>query len=366
MKVLNTDRKKSSAFKSGFLKPIPPTVSVDHNGEWVSVGCSYTGIFSRKKVQVHQRSFQTSEDPPDVIRIAFAADVIKRERQLILVVWLDIGRIKNKNKNPVAERAVQELEEELLKQESGGGPIDQVSLAIAVARLNARLRRQGLSSRELWTQRSQFTGNQLPVADYNTILAKYQQRLNNHSSSEHAKNPRGLAPPEPQIKVGDLVYLVSDRNKLHARNRYLVTEINDPWCFVKKFSGCQLRASSYKVKLSECYVVPTQVNSPSSCVNQADDEVHDEQASVPDPPQPPLDITHPFDANPESLDTSIPLPQGDGGETLSDPKEPEVPRAPVEPDVSYSNPDESRAQPAPPRPQRSRKPPSYLKDYVMY
>ncbi|PFX12588.1 Nephrocystin-3 [Stylophora pistillata] len=193
----------------------------------------------------------------------------------------------------------------------------------------------------------------VPELNYNTILAKYQQRLNNHSSSEHAKNPRGLAPPEPQIKVGDLVYLVSDRNKLHARNRYLVTEINDPWCFVKKFSGCQLRASSYKVKLSECYVVPTQVNSPSSCVNQADDEVHDEQASVPDPPQPPLDITHPFDANPESLDTSIPLPQGDGGETLSDPKEPEVPRAPVEPDVSYSNPDESRAQPAPPRPQRS-------------
>lgn len=66
-----------------------------------------------------------------------------------LNVWLDIGRIKNKNKNPVAERAVQELEDELLKQEPGGGPIDQVSLAIAVARLNARLRRQGLSSREL-------------------------------------------------------------------------------------------------------------------------------------------------------------------------------------------------------------------------
>lgn len=90
------------------------------------------------------------------------------------------------------------------------------------------------------------------------------------------------------------------------------------------------------------------------------------KSPFPIPPQPPLDITHPFDANPESLDTSIPLPQGDGGETLSDPKEPEVPRAPVEPDVSYSNPDESRAQPAPPRPQRSRKPPSYLKDYVMY
>ncbi|PFX11981.1 hypothetical protein AWC38_SpisGene24133 [Stylophora pistillata] len=176
------------------------------------------------------------------------------------------------------------LEAELLKQEPGGGPIDQVSVAIAVARLKVRLRCQGLSSRKLWTQRSQFSGNQPPAADYNTILAKYQQRLNNHSSSEHTKSPRGLVPLEPQINVGDLVYLVSDRNKLHARNCYLVTEINDPWCFVKKFSACQLRASSYKVKLSECYVVPTHVNSSSSFVNGADDEVHDEQESVPDPP----------------------------------------------------------------------------------
>ena len=74
-----------------------------------------------------------------------------------LNVTIDVGRVKNKNKNPVAEKAVRELEEELIRQEPGGRPVSAVGLALATARLNSRLRLPGLSSRELWTQRNQFT-----------------------------------------------------------------------------------------------------------------------------------------------------------------------------------------------------------------
>jgi hypothetical protein len=171
-----------------------------------------------------------------------------------LNVWLDVGRIKNKNKNPVAEKAVQELEEELLRQEPGGGPVNPTGLALATARLNSRLRHQGLSARELWTQRSQYTGDQLPLSDYQTILAQHQQRSTNHPYSEKAKNKHSYAPHQPQIQVWDLVYLIADRDKLRARDRYIVTEVNDPWCYIKKFTGSQLRATSYKVKLCECIV----------------------------------------------------------------------------------------------------------------
>ena len=90
------------------------------------------------------------------------------------------GFLSLQNKNPVAEKAIQELEEELLRQESGGGPVNTTSLAVATARLNARLRYQSLSSRELWTQRSQFIVEQLPVSDHQTILVKHQQRLTTH------------------------------------------------------------------------------------------------------------------------------------------------------------------------------------------
>ena len=56
-----------------------------------------------------------------------------------------------------------------------------------------------------------------------------------------------------------MVYLISDKDKSRARDRCIVVSIDFPWCFVKKFSGSQLRATSYKVKLSECYATPLSV-----------------------------------------------------------------------------------------------------------
>ena len=177
-----------------------------------------------------------------------------------LNVTIDVGRVKNKNKNPVAEKAVRELEEELIRQEPGGRPVSAVGLALATARLNSRLRLPGLSSRELWTQRNQFTHEQLPLSDYDLILGKHEQRSTNHASSEKSKNPRGLVPNTPSLYVGDIVYLISDKDKSRASDRYIVVSIDFPCCFVKKFSGSQLRATSYKVKLSERYATPPSVS----------------------------------------------------------------------------------------------------------
>ena len=57
-------------------------------------------------------------------------------------ISVEVSRVKNPNKNPVAEKAIAEFEDEL----------SELTLAVATARLNSRLRRKGLSSRELWTQ----------------------------------------------------------------------------------------------------------------------------------------------------------------------------------------------------------------------
>ena len=90
------------------------------------------------------------------------------------------------------------------------------------------------------------------VADYDLILGRHEQRSTNHASSEKSKNPRGLVPNTPSLHVGDIVYLISDKDKFRARKRYIAVSIDFLWCFVKKFSGSQLRATSYKVKLFEC------------------------------------------------------------------------------------------------------------------
>ena len=166
---------------------------------------------------------QSTGDSPEVVGMLFAADIMKRERQLILVLReyvisftaslllenerhesireallrlcielrplegppsvihtdaapgfialqndellaqhhlvLEIGSKKNKNKNPVAEKAIQELEEEILKQEPLCRSVTSLLLSIATARLNTRIRNRGLSSREMWTKRDQFSNN---------------------------------------------------------------------------------------------------------------------------------------------------------------------------------------------------------------
>ena len=57
------------------------------------------------------------------------------------------------------------------------------------------------------------------------------------------------------ISVGDLVYLRSEKTKLHARDCYLVTVVDGVWCNVRKFTGSRLRTGSYRVKQSECLKV---------------------------------------------------------------------------------------------------------------
>ena len=101
---------------------------------------------------------------------------------------LEIGCVKNPNKNPVVEKAILELEEELLKQEPTGGSVSQLGLVIAAARFNSRVCYSGLSARELWTQRSQFTHEQLSISARENLLRQHTLRKLNHTSSEKSKH----------------------------------------------------------------------------------------------------------------------------------------------------------------------------------
>ena len=318
---------------------------------------------------------QSSCEPPDVVGISFAADVLKRSRQLILVlresvtsytstmviederhhtlrdallrlciqlrpldgppavirtdpapgfkspvndqllqlhrIVLEIGNPKNPNKNPVAEKAVQELEIELLRQDPLGGAVSAVTLAVATANLNSRIRSRGLSSREMWYQRDQFSNRQLPMSDEDLITKQHDQGLVNHPYSMKSKAPLALPRPTPSIAVGDLVYIHSDRNKSRARDRYLVTNVEGAFCNVRKFIGSQLRSTSYRIKMSECYCVPGDLSETPS-PRHPDDSSGDEedvlpQSTPPTPPEIPCAISLPADQHvpePEENDVS--------------------------------------------------------------
>ena len=257
---------------------------------------------------------QSSVDPPSQVGTSFAFDVIKREKQLIAVLretvtsytvssFVDSENHKDlrdviivlsasvkcvgseirvdpgpglaclaedsilkaqgismilgnsKNKNPVAERAIEELEIEILKIAPDKGPITKVTLALATAATNSRIRRDKLSSRELWTKRDQLTGKAVLVDDKVLIDNQVQSREANHHHSAKSKargRPASLIHP---ISIGSLIYLKSERSKLQARNQYIVSSIGEKSCTIRKFVNGQYRAKTYPVKLTDIYPV---------------------------------------------------------------------------------------------------------------
>jgi len=374
--------------------------------EQVSSSCHLCASLSSFE---HCRQPQSTSDPPDGVCIQFACDVIRRERQFILVLrdvvtsytWsliisneqadslregilklcipirptdgpssvirvdpapgfvslkdneelksfgitLDIGRVKNINKNPVAERAVQELEAEILKHDPSGGPISDLKLSIATARLNTRIRSRGLSSREMLFQRDQLTNDQIPVSDRDLILKQHTAKLVNHPYSEKSKAPLKDRRPDANINVGDLVYLHSDRDKTRARDRYLVVSTDIDWVYIRKFTGKQLRNASYKVKRSECFKVPSTLlipDIPNVSVNEEDHDIsvpirHDE-------------MLEPSTHSPAPEDSSQPLEQHNPDDALLEEVEPIIQ------ELECNMPDSSHST----RSQRNRKPPDRL------
>ena len=170
-------------------------------------------------------------------------------------IKLEIGNVKNLNKNPVAEKAIQELGLELLHLIPEGGPISELNLALSTANMNARIRQHGLSARELWTQRDQLTGEQLPVDDRQVIIQQYQSRIINHPHSAHSKAPKRISSSSSDLEIGYLVYLRSERDKTKPRCKYMICSIADKHCYLRKFTKSQFRSKSYKVPLSECYPI---------------------------------------------------------------------------------------------------------------
>ena len=112
-------------------------------------------------------------------------------------ITLEIVRVKNPNKNPVAECAIEELGLELLNLSPEGGPVSDITLTLAMANTNSCIQYDGLSAREVWTQRDQLTGKQLAIVDRQLILHQNYSRHQNHTQMH---SPRHVAVPTyPQL-----------------------------------------------------------------------------------------------------------------------------------------------------------------------
>jgi hypothetical protein len=98
-------------------------------------------------------------------------------------ITLEPGRLKNRNKNPIAEKGIQELEDELKREYLDGGPVTDSTLALVTATLNMRLCSRGLSAKEIVYQRDNIAGEQLNFVDRHLATSELNQRQANPGPS---------------------------------------------------------------------------------------------------------------------------------------------------------------------------------------
>ena len=141
--------------------------------------------------------------------------------------------------------------------------------------MNSRIRESGYSSTEIWTKRDMNTGESLSITDEGLANQKYNQRLSKHTPSAVYKGRGRTEEKVVEVKVGDLVYLYSDRDKTKARSKYMITEVlDDQQCVVQKFTAGLFKSKKYKVRRSDLIKVLQHANSVSdsdNCAESADE-----------------------------------------------------------------------------------------------
>ena len=127
--------------------------------------------------------------PACSIRIDNAPGFLPLKDDSILLsqgIHLDLGRVKNINKNPVAEKSNQELQLELLRIDPSGAAVTPSTLRQALKNLNTRIRNRGLSAQEMLFCRDQCTGNQLSFHDVHLSRQQEIIREQNHAHSSRS------------------------------------------------------------------------------------------------------------------------------------------------------------------------------------
>ena len=227
---------------------------------------------------------------------------------------LDFGRVKNINKNPVAERANQELEAELLRADPSGSPVSETSLRQILKSMNTRIRNRGLSAQEMLFCRDQVTGQQLTFEDCSLSQQQHSIRDRNHHHSSVSK-ARGAPPARPaNVSSGDLVFIKSDGDKNRSRDLYLVMNIEGNTAIIQKLHGSKFLSRRYEVPLTDLYRAITAPSDrllhrptpDSSSSSSSDDEPSTELPNQENaPPVPRLED----DDSSDELEADRPLPR---------------------------------------------------------
>ena len=171
-------------------------------------------------------------------------------------IFLEIGHEKNVNKNSVAEKGIQELEHELLRISPTSQSLNEISLAKATHSLNSRIRYTHKSARELLLKRDQFTGHALDINDKDISDLQFSRRSCDNKRKISSKSPNDN---EPHYIAGDIVFVISDKDKHKNRDAYVVIGVEDNMVEIVKATN-RSRGTRYKVKTENVYKAISSLN----------------------------------------------------------------------------------------------------------
>ena len=159
---------------------------------------------------------RTASGPSATIRVdpATGFQAMKKDNLLTsLGISIEIGEPKNVNKNPVSEKAISEFLAEIARLQPEGGQISETTLSVAIANLNSRVRGSGYSGLEMWTKRDMNTGSPVQIDDKQLISDKQDERLKNHLPSSKYKARGKTFIKNATLNGGEIVYLYQDRKR---------------------------------------------------------------------------------------------------------------------------------------------------------
>ena len=117
------------------------------------------------------------------------------------------------------------IEKEIKRLLSNGGLTSPGTLAIAVSKMNNRVRSNDLSAIEVLSKRDNFTNEALHFDDKDIGRYQYEKRLQNHHSSEKSKSSGTSPSLISKVSAGYIVNVTSEGSKHRAREFYLVTQL---------------------------------------------------------------------------------------------------------------------------------------------
>ena len=174
-----------------------------------------------------------------------------------LKISVVLGRLMNKNKNPVAENTVQEIQKEILRMKQDHGPINDIELCLILRNVNNRTRCSNLTPKEIMLRRDNLNHQPINVMDNEISNDKALQIKNSAIATNNHRKKFKKKTPEQSFKVGDVVMIRDSKSKNKPRDSYIIESLNTPdqsFIMVRKL-GNYLRPNLYKMLPEELILV---------------------------------------------------------------------------------------------------------------